>query len=101
MSTSDDDQKRWEQLLTSINDISDKLSSSHTDLSNKIQVSNNYLESISKKVDAHEGRINSMENNVTPQNKALIAKNIVLFRLKDTDDINKQLIAVINEFLQN
>lgn len=95
MSTSDEN--RWEQLLTSIDNISSKLSSSHADLSNKMETTNNYLESINKKVDAHEGRLAIVENNATLQNKAVRAKNIVLYRLEDSDDINKHLISVVNE----
>lgn len=91
------DEQRWEQLMTSINDISSNLSSSHKDLSSKIQATNDYLESINKKVDIHEGRIAIVENNGALQNKAVRAKNIVLYRLEDTDVINNNLIAVINE----
>lgn len=93
MSTSDE--KRWEQLFASIQDLTSKVSSSHSDLGDRLQSTNSLLETMREKIDINEGKLAVMENREARYDKSQRARNIILYRLEDSDDINKHLIGSI------
>lgn len=86
------DEDRWKQLFTSINE----LSSSHLDLIKKVQATNDMLESINEKQSNNEGRLTAIENKMSRIIDAHRHKNIILFKLEDSDTINSNLFQSIS-----
>lgn len=85
------DDERWETLFSSINEINTTQSS----MNNKFKVTNNILDSINSKLEGHENRMKTVESQLDRFDKQRRAKNIVIFRLEDSEAVNGHLIEVI------
>lgn len=89
------DEERWNKLMTSINN----LTQSHVDLRSEIQTSNGLVESFSTKLNDFEKRLVSNEKILTALGNNIRSRNVVLFKLEDSIDINKNIFsATMNIF---
>lgn len=91
------DEERWNQLLSSI----DKLTLSHDNLRSEINVSTKTVESLTAKSTAHDKRLSDIEETLSFLNSQIRAKNLVLFKLEDSDNINNNLLMAILGVFKN
>lgn len=85
------DEERWNQLFSKLNEQS----VSHSKLKTEIRATNSVLESCVKRLDDHESRKLSVQNNFSRFDNFHRNKNIILFNLEDSDQVNSMLFQSI------
>lgn len=73
----------------------DRLTLSHDGLCSEIQASTKVIESLNLKTTAQDNRISDIEGTLTFLNNQIRARNLVLFKVEDTDKVNNNLLNVI------
>lgn len=91
------EEERWKLLFA---DIKELKSSQHC-LKEQIDLFSNLQQSFSVKSADQEKRLQCIEKQLSFNNTALRAKNLILFNLEDTVQINKNLVTVLFEIFKN
>lgn len=85
------EEERWKYLFSSINNLSESLKTVRAE----IHTSSKFVESIDRRVNEFENRLTQSESSLSALESLSRARNIILFNLMDTDEINTDLHAMV------
>ncbi|XP_043461952.1 uncharacterized protein LOC122498335 [Leptopilina heterotoma] len=89
------EEERWKYLFTSINNLTASLNETRS----KIHASSKVIELVDKRVNELENRLTQSDLSLSALRDLSRSRNIVLFNLTDTDEVNSDLISgVCNVF---
>lgn len=90
-------EETWNELLSSIS----SLTISHDVLRTEIHTSTKAIDSVNLRLTKHDDRISEVERTITILNKQMRSKNLVLFKLEDSDEINRNLSNIVLSVFNN
>lgn len=85
------DEERWKYLFTSISNLTESINV----VRSEIHTSSKSVDSIYKQVKGFDNRMTQSERSLSALESLTRARNIIIFKLNDTDEINNDLSAIV------